>query len=482
MSDISNHDHAFGTLNSKIDPNQVVTSVKDNIHVNEFKEVTIMDSRAAQEFTPMQWPLFDDGKPISTNAMGYEIGGYFKRHQAAMRLAQMEAERKAEEERVAAERAEANAKAEAEAKAKQSEVSVEELEAMRNAARNEGYTEGMNLGHQEGYDKGLELGRAEGFEQGHQEGMEGGYQDGFRQGRDEGFAKGQEAGIASGSDMVTTQADRFRHLADMLANPLRELDETVTDEIVYLISRLAKVILKRELKGDAEWLKQCIEKAVTLLPEAKNGAEIVLSENDYALMVAVIGKDYMNQQKWNLVSSPDMEDGDISVNTKVSSVQWRINDRIDALLDDFLVSSSEVVASARQEVIEGAPDFDEVPKKPLAKPRDIFGMQERIEKNLAEMAPKAPQMPPVEKPSTTALGSAEVFSGPDVDAAEIAAASRLDAANSHIAGNTEQMQNDFGQANADFGQANADFTQGLDQSFDQNLDQDFNMDAFDQTK
>lgn len=467
MSDIGNHDHAFGTLDTKIDPRQLVASLKDSIHVNEFKEVTIMDSESAKNFTPMQWPLFDDGKPVSTNAMGYEIGGYFKRHQEAMRLAQIEAERKAEEERIAAERAAADAQKEAEEQAQQSAVSVEELESIRNAARNEGYTEGMNMGHQEGYEKGLELGKAEGFEQGHQDGMEGGYQDGFRQGRDEGFAKGQEAGIASGSEMVTTQADRFRHLADMLANPLREMDETVTDEIVYLVSRLARVILKREIKGDAEWLKQSIEKAVSLLPEAKNGAEITLSENDYALMVAVIGKDYMNQQKWNLLSSPDMEDGDITVNTKVSSVQWRINDRIDTLLSDFLVGASEAVSSARQEVIEGAPDFDEVPKKPLAQPRDLFSMQERIEKNLADMAPKAPQMPPRERPSTTALGSAEGFDGPDIDAAEIAAASRIDAANAPMDMTNDPMMKGFEQNDAEFAQ---------------NLEQDFDMSDFEQQK
>lgn len=429
MTDVVGHDHAFGTLESKIDPNKVVASLKKNIHAQEFKEVTIMDGDSAKDFTPMQWPLFDDGKPVSTNAMGYEIGGYFKRHQEAMRLAQIEAERKAEEERLAAEQQEAESKAQEEAKAKENTVSVEELEAIRNAARNEGYTEGMNIGHQEGYDKGLELGRTEGFEQGHQDGIEGGYQDGFRQGRDEGFAKGQEAGIASGSDMVTTQADRFRHLADMLANPLRELDETVTDEIVYLISRLTKVILKREIKGDAEWLKQSIEKAVSLLPEAKGGAEIKLAEDDYALMVAVIGREYMTQQKWNLSADSTLSEGDVVVNTKVGSVQWRLDDRIDSLLDEFLVGASEAVSSARQEVIEGAPDYDEAPKKPLAQPRDLFDMQERIERNLAEMAPGTPVMPDIDRPSTTALGSAEEFTGPDIDAAEIAAASRMDASN-----------------------------------------------------
>ena len=86
----------------------------------------------------------------------------------------------------------------------------------------------------------------------------------------------------------------------MLANPLRELDEQVTDETVYIISRLAKVLLKRELIADADFLKASIEKCFNMLPEAKKGAEILLSEDDYALMVASIGTDYMQSQGWEL--------------------------------------------------------------------------------------------------------------------------------------------------------------------------------------
>lgn len=170
-------DHAFGSLNDKIDPNSVVESVKENIHPMTYKEATVMQGAATKGFTPMQWPLFDDGKPVSTNAMGYEVGGYFRRHQEAMRLAKAEAERKAEEERLAAEQA-----AIEEAKRKEEEtptITLEELEAIRNAARNEGYTEGLNKGHEEGYQKGVEQGKVDGYAQGLQEGKEAGYQDGL---------------------------------------------------------------------------------------------------------------------------------------------------------------------------------------------------------------------------------------------------------------------------------------------------------------
>ena len=394
---MANSDHPFGSMAGKVDPSRVVESIKENIHAQEFKEVNIISGAEAQGFAAMQWPLFDDGKPITTNALGYPVGGYFKRHEEALKMAKEEAERIAEIEQAESDQAKvnaANAAAGLEVPAEPEEapapdpVSLEELEAIRNTARNEGYTEGLNQGHAEGYTKGVEQGKYDGFNQGKKDGAAVGYQDGFRQGRDEGFAKGQEAGLAAGSDMVTTQADRFRHLADMLANPIREIDETVTDEIVYIISRLARVILKRELKGDVEYLKRCIEQCYTLLPEAKHGAEIRLSENDYALMVAAIGRDYMNSQGWDMQPDETMQDGDISVNTKISSVQWRIDDRIDALISDFLTGSSDAVSSARKEVISGAPDYDEMPKKPLIPPRDILGMSERIAENMAALAPK----------------------------------------------------------------------------------------------
>lgn len=395
----ANHE-AFGNMNVKIDPNRVVNSIKEDNRTSDFREVTVVGGEEAQGFTPMQWPLFDDGKPVSTNAIGYEVGGYFKRHEEAMKAAKAEAERKEKEEaeRAAAEAAkQASEGAEEQAQEPQNSISVEELEAMRNAARNEGYAEGLNQGREEGYQKGIEQGKADGFNQGQQDGMAQGYQDGFRQGRDEGFTKGQDAGLASGTEIVTTQAERFRHLADLLAHPLRELDEQVTDELVYLVSRMAKVIIKREIKGDIEFLKQGIEKCTSLLPEAKEGVEIVLSENDYALLVASIGKEYMQEQNWQLTSSPTMQDGDLVVNSKTSSAQWRMDERIDALISEFLTGATDVVTSARRESIEGCPEYDEEPKQPLIPPPDILGMSERIAQNMAAVAPSTPRIASAEE-------------------------------------------------------------------------------------
>ena len=58
---IPSHDHAFASMNAKIDPNRVVASIKDEVRSPEYKEVTVVQGDAADVFTPMQWPLVDDG-------------------------------------------------------------------------------------------------------------------------------------------------------------------------------------------------------------------------------------------------------------------------------------------------------------------------------------------------------------------------------------------------------------------------------------
>ena len=111
-----------------------------------YKEATVMQGAATKGFTPMQWPLFDDGKPVSTNAMGYEVGSLHHHQRLCVLLRQKPSVRLKKSvlqlQQAAIE----------EAKRKEEEtptISLEELEAIRNAARNEGYTEGLNKGHKE---------------------------------------------------------------------------------------------------------------------------------------------------------------------------------------------------------------------------------------------------------------------------------------------------------------------------------------------
>ncbi|MBQ9274345.1 MAG: hypothetical protein IJ228_05970 [Succinivibrio sp.] len=328
---------------------------------DRLSEVLPKDEAASRGFAVKRWPVMGElDDPSETNALGFQVGGWYGRG-----LKDIEEKKRAEEEaRLAAERAAAEPEPEPEA---EPQITVEELEQIRASAFNEGHDEGFAAGHDEGYAAGVEEGKKAGFDEGQGAGYKTGFEEGTRRGREEGFRQGHAEGLQSGEQIVVEQAERFRHLADCLANPLRQVDRDVTDELVYMVSRLAAVIIGREIKGDAEYLKSTVTKALSVLPNYEKGAVITLNPDDASVLEAAVGREYMQEQHWDIKTDASLQIGDVRVTNEASEVQWRINDRIDALLGEFLINAAPGVEKALHEEIPDAPAYDEV-IPPLAQP------------------------------------------------------------------------------------------------------------------
>ena len=359
------------------------------------KIATVTSASKVSNYKVKVWPTLSDDFVTGTNALGMNVE-MVERKRAFMRLEKkrndyleevaliLDAHKILEEEE-AADRA-ANGI---------TSITLEEVEKIRNDA----YEEGKSQGHDEGYQIGFDEGKTEGFKQGHEEGLaigkEEGYASGLEQGKADGFEKGHDEGLESGQKVVLEQVERFRFLADSLANPLREVDKEVTDEIAYIISRLAKVIIKKEIDTNAEFLKKSIEQAISILPSATKGVSIYLNPEDYAVINAAIGNDYIKEQGWDLKESDKLSPGDIRVVNDNSEINWRINDRIDSLLEEFLAKVYPSVDSALRESIDGCPEYNELPKKALA-PRNLNDISEVLKNKAqttasAEVTPAEPQ-------------------------------------------------------------------------------------------
>lgn len=359
------------------------------------KIATVTSASKVSNYKVKVWPTLSDDFVTGTNALGMNVE-MVERKRAFMRLEKkrndyleevaliLDAHKILEEEE-AADRAARGI----------TSITLEEVEKIRNDA----YEEGKSQGHDEGYQIGFDEGKTEGLKQGHVEGLaigkEEGYASGLEQGKADGFEKGHDEGLESGQKVVLEQVERFRFLADSLANPLREVDKEVTDEIAYIISRLAKVIIKKEIDTNAEFLKKSIEQAISILPSATKGVSIYLNPEDYAVINAAIGNDYIKEQGWDLKESDKLSSGDIRVVNDNSEINWRINDRIDSLLEEFLAKVYPSVDSALRESIDGCPEYNELPKKALA-PRNLNDISEVLKNKAqttasAEVTPAEPQ-------------------------------------------------------------------------------------------
>ncbi|WP_412840664.1 FliH/SctL family protein, partial [Aeromonas dhakensis] len=92
------------------------------------------------------------------------------------------------------------------------------------------WEEGMAEGREAGYAKGLEEGKLEGLQQGHAAGLE----------------QGKEEGLALGRELVEQQMSHWQGLIDRLANPLKELDSAVEQQLIALVMQLARALIRHE--------------------------------------------------------------------------------------------------------------------------------------------------------------------------------------------------------------------------------------------
>lgn len=312
----------------------------------------VIPSSRLKNYEVKEWPMLDDGEEHGTNALGYPFDYFRKKRiktqedaEKKIALAQeAELKKQQEEERLKAEDAE--------------RVTAAELDELRQAAENEGREAGLKLGHDEGYAKGLEEGKTQGYE----EGMNKGYEEGLKKGHDEGLNKGFEEGhamgLSQGEAVVTEQSERFRAMADALFTPLRNIDEEVASEVVRLAAELFRTLARRELKQDPEFLKSSVLNALKHLPAAQNKTQISLNPDDLMVLEAAVGRDYISAQKWELKADEALKSGDILISDGKSEVGSSLEERIDALIEEFLLEASEKKSDLNAEIDE---EFCEMP-------------------------------------------------------------------------------------------------------------------------
>lgn len=332
---------------------------------------TVTSAAKVTDYKVKQWPTLDSDSLTGTNALGISIDMVERRRAIINHQKELE-RRQAEQVEISKAHEILDEELEAEQSVAQPQVTVEELEQIRKDAFEEGKSQGYEEGKKQGYDDGYNEGNTKGHQEGLEQGRQEGYQEGLAQGNEDGFLQGHNEGVESGQKVVLEQVERFRYLADALANPLRQVDKDVTDEIAYIISRLVKVITKKEIAKNADFLVKSIEKAISILPNAKKGATIYLNPDDLSVVQAALGSEYMQQQHYQLVEDPALEVGDVKVSNEESLIDWRIDDRIDALLNDFLTSVYPCVQKALKEPIEDCPDYD----APLKKKKSVTSMED----------------------------------------------------------------------------------------------------------
>lgn len=204
-------------------------------------------------------------------------------------------------------------------------LTLNDIEAIRQSA----YDDGFNEGKESGLSKGVEEGKLEGLAAGHKEGL----------------AQGLEEGLAQGQKQIDEQASRWHALIERLHNPLEKLDDNAEYQLIHLATALAEQITRSEVKTDPQIILQALKQGVDALPISEQKLMINLHPEDLQFVQDAYSPEQCLQRGWNLQAEPALKRGDCQIHTQVSSIDYAFNSRIEQVLKNFFKENHALLPS-----------------------------------------------------------------------------------------------------------------------------------------
>jgi flagellar assembly protein FliH len=167
---------------------------------------------------------------------------------------------------------------------------VEEIEAIREAARQEGYAQG----------------HAEGLASGH----EAGYQDGLDTGRLEAAA----------------ELTHLQNLATTFGDAVTEADEAISNDVLELALHLARNMVRTAFEVRPELILSVVREAIDYLPTLQQPAVLTLHPEDALIVRSSIGHE-LDKSGWRVVEDGGIARGGCRVDTASNQIDAQIASR-----------------------------------------------------------------------------------------------------------------------------------------------------------
>ncbi|WP_322403727.1 flagellar assembly protein FliH [Massilia luteola] len=167
---------------------------------------------------------------------------------------------------------------------------VDEIEAIRASAHEEGYAEGLDAGqaegHAAGYEEGLALGRAEAAE----------------------------------------ELDHLRQLATTFGDAVTQADDTISNDVLELALHLARGMVRTAFEVKPDLILPVVREAIDYLPNLQQPALLMLHPEDALIVKSGIGQD-LDKSGWRIVEDDGIARGGCRVDTASNQIDAQIGSR-----------------------------------------------------------------------------------------------------------------------------------------------------------
>ena len=147
--------------------------------------------------------------------------------------------------------------------------------------------------------------------------------------------QGYQAGFEQGAAEMQQQLDVVNSYIDALSRPFNEQSHQLAETIAKLAGKIAKSLVRRELRTEPETIMALIREAVTALNTSAQEINIHLNPENARIIRKIINID-SEEQSWKIIDDPLISRSDCKVSSQDSLIDADLQTRIDLIITRFL--------------------------------------------------------------------------------------------------------------------------------------------------
>lgn len=168
------------------------------------------------------------------------------------------------------------------------------------------------------------------------------YNEGFSTGEKDGFHAGQLKARQEAEAALQARLQQLEVLMQHLMEPIAEQDKQLEQGVVTLVSHLCQQVIRREMSIDSSQVRMVLREALKLLPMGAQNLRIHINPQDFELVKALRDR---HEEEWRILEDDSLLPGGCRVESEHSRIDASIETRLAQALKQLFEQQREQLTS-----------------------------------------------------------------------------------------------------------------------------------------
>ena len=186
------------------------------------------------------------------------------------------------------------------------------------------------------------------------------WNEGFSTGEKDGFHAGQVKAQQEAQEVLTAKVAALEGIMQQFFEPIAQQDQQLEVAMLDLIKRISTQVIQRELRLDSSQIKQVVRESLKLLPVGSEAVRVYVNPQDFEQIKALRAR---HEENWKIIEDDGLLPGGCRFESLNTRIDASIETRIEHIAQQFLEQQRELQSNPLETDVQIP---TEVPVQPIA--------------------------------------------------------------------------------------------------------------------